>query len=66
MVRGFLAARKKVEEMKKKYPLKPGDKPRTFFTSFTGGMQELTDTMADAAGRDEHPHRLRRDRVDHA
>jgi len=51
MLRGFLAARKMVEEMKRKYPPKPGDKPKTFFTSFTGGMQELTDRMADAAGR---------------
>jgi len=52
MLKGFLATRKKVDEMKKKYPPKPGDKPKTFFTSFTGGMQELTDSMADAAGRD--------------
>lgn len=52
MLKGFLATRKMVEEMKKKYPLKPGDKPKTFFTSFTGGMQELVDGMADAAGRD--------------
>lgn len=52
MLKGFLAQRKMVEEMKKKYPPKPGDKPKTFFTSFTGGMQELTDGMADAAGRE--------------
>jgi len=52
LMRGFLNARKKVEEMRKKYPPKPGAKPRTFFTSFTGGMQRLTDGMADAAGRD--------------
>ncbi len=52
MMRGFLAQRKMVEEMKKKYPPKPGAKPRTFFTSFTGGMQSLTDTMADAIGRE--------------
>lgn len=51
MLKGFLAARKKVEEMRRKYPPRPGDKPKTFFTSFTGGMQELTDRMADAAGR---------------
>lgn len=51
MLKGFLAMRKMVEDMKKKYPPKPGDKPKTFFTSFTGGMQELTDGMADAAGR---------------
>ncbi|MDP2180961.1 MAG: protoporphyrinogen oxidase [Actinomycetota bacterium] len=52
LLRGFLDMRKKVDEMRKKYPTKPGAKPRTFFTSFEGGMQELTDTMADAAGRD--------------
>ncbi len=51
MIKGFSAARKKVAEMRKKYPPKPGAKPRTFFTSFEGGMQRLTDAMADAAGR---------------
>lgn len=52
MIKGFYAARKKVAEMRKKYPPKPGAKPRTFFTSFETGMQRLTDAMADAAGRD--------------
>jgi oxygen-dependent protoporphyrinogen oxidase len=52
LTKGFLAARQKVEEMRRKYPPKPGQKPRTFFTSFVHGMQELTDRMADAAGRD--------------
>jgi oxygen-dependent protoporphyrinogen oxidase len=51
LMKGFLAARRKVEEMRRKYPPKPGEKPRTFFTSFLKGMQELTDHMADAAGR---------------
>lgn len=51
MLKGFLAQRKSIEEMRKKYPPKPGDKPKTFFTSFEGGMQELTDSMAGAAGR---------------
>ena len=51
LTKGFLAARRKVEEMRRRYPPKPGEKPRTFFTSFLGGMQELTDRMADAAGR---------------
>jgi len=37
--------------MRRKYPAKPGQKPRTFFTSFVKGMQQLTDRMADAAGR---------------
>jgi protoporphyrinogen/coproporphyrinogen III oxidase len=52
LMKGFLAARRKVEEMRRKYPPKPGEKPRTFFTSFMNGMQELTDRMADAAGRE--------------
>jgi len=52
LVRGFLAQRKKVEEMKKKHPPKPGAKKRTFFTSFGEGLQFLTDRMADAAGRE--------------
>ncbi|MBU4556593.1 MAG: protoporphyrinogen oxidase [Actinobacteria bacterium] len=52
MLKGFLAARKMVEQMKKKYPLKPGDKPKTFFTSFADGMQSFTEAMADAAGRE--------------
>jgi oxygen-dependent protoporphyrinogen oxidase len=38
--------------MRRKYPAKPGEKPRTFFTSFLKGMQQLTDRMADAAGRE--------------
>ncbi len=50
MLKGFIAMRKMVEDMKKKYPPQPGAKPRTFFTSFTGGMQELTDAMSSAAG----------------
>lgn len=52
MIGGFVAARKKVAEMKKKYPPQPGAKPRTFFTSFTGGMQQLTDAIVEKAGRD--------------
>lgn len=52
LVRGFLAQRKKVEAIKKKYPPKPGAKPRTFFSSFYQGMQFLTERMADAAGRE--------------
>ena len=50
LMRGFLAARRKVEEMRRKYPPKSGEKPRTFFTSFVKGMQELPDRMAEAAG----------------
>ncbi len=51
LMKGFIVARRKVEEMRRKYPAKPGDKPRTFFTSFLNGMQELTDRIADVAGR---------------
>jgi oxygen-dependent protoporphyrinogen oxidase len=51
LMKGFIAARRKVEEMRRKYPVKPGEKARTFFTSFVNGMQQLTDRMADAAGR---------------
>lgn len=56
LVLGFLEQRKKVEEMRKKYPPKPGAKRRTFFSSFEGGLQRLTDAMADAVGR-EHLHK---------
>ena len=51
LVRGLLAQRKKVEEMRRKYPPRPGAKQRTFFTSFAEGLQFLSDSMADAAGR---------------
>lgn len=50
LIKGFLVARRKVEEMRKKYPPQPGQKPRTFFTSFVKGMQQLTDRMAEASG----------------
>jgi oxygen-dependent protoporphyrinogen oxidase len=52
LLKAFIAVRRKVEEMRRKYPVKPGEKPRTFFTSFVKGMQQLTDTMADVAGRE--------------
>jgi oxygen-dependent protoporphyrinogen oxidase len=52
LLKAFLAVRRKVEEMRRKYPTKPGEKPRTFFTSFAKGMQQLTDRMADTAGRE--------------
>ncbi len=51
MISGFLAQRKMVEEMKKKYPPDPKN-PKTFFTAFTKGMHELPEAMADTAGRD--------------
>ncbi len=49
----FLESRRKIEEMRRKYPPKPGVPMRTFFSSFKGGMQQLTDAMADAIGRDD-------------
>jgi oxygen-dependent protoporphyrinogen oxidase len=52
LMKGFIAVRRMVEEMRRKYPANPGEKPRTFFTSFVNGMQQLTDGMADAAGRE--------------
>jgi oxygen-dependent protoporphyrinogen oxidase len=52
LVRGFLDQRRKVEEMKRKYPPKPGAKRRTFFSSFKMGLQFIIDRMADAAGRE--------------
>ena len=52
LVKGFLAQKKKVEEMKRTYPPKPGAKRRTFFSSFVPGLQFLTDKLADGAGRE--------------
>jgi oxygen-dependent protoporphyrinogen oxidase len=52
LIRGFLAERKKREAMRKKYPPKPGAKPWAFFNTFYRGMQQLTDGMADAVGRE--------------
>jgi oxygen-dependent protoporphyrinogen oxidase len=52
LMKAFIAARRKIEEMRRKYPAKPGEKRRTFFTSFVNGMQELTDRMADTSGRE--------------
>ncbi|MBK5211374.1 MAG: protoporphyrinogen oxidase [Coriobacteriia bacterium] len=52
LIRGFLAQRKKVEAMKKKYPSKPGQKRRTFMSSFKRGMGSFADALADAIGQD--------------
>ncbi|MGD0915303.1 MAG: protoporphyrinogen oxidase [Thermodesulfobacteriota bacterium] len=52
LMKAFIATRRKIEEMRRKYPAKPVEKRRTFFTSFVNGMQQLTDRMADAAGRE--------------
>ncbi|MDY0341455.1 MAG: protoporphyrinogen oxidase, partial [Coriobacteriia bacterium] len=48
LIRGFLDQRKKREEMKRKYPPKPGAKPWAFFNTFRRGMQDLPNGMADA------------------
>ena len=50
VIRGFLNERKKREEMRRKYPPKPGAKPWAFFNTFRRGMQVLTDGMAAAVG----------------
>jgi oxygen-dependent protoporphyrinogen oxidase len=52
MIMAFLAQRRMVEEIRKKYPPDPKN-PRTVFTSFRNGFQQLTDTMADRAGRED-------------
>ncbi len=52
LVRGMLDQRRKVEAMREKHPPKPGEKPRTFFNTFYRGMQQFTDAIADAVGRD--------------
>jgi len=52
LIRGFLNERKKREAMRAKYPPKPGAKPWAFFNTFHGGMQDLTDAMADVVGRE--------------
>lgn len=48
LIRAFLAARR--NRPPKPAP-RPGSPQQTYFMSFRGGMQELTDAMADAAGR---------------
>lgn len=50
LIRAFLAARRNAP---KPPPSPPGSPQRTYFMTFRGGMQELTDAMADAAGRDQ-------------
>jgi oxygen-dependent protoporphyrinogen oxidase len=49
MIGGFVAQRRMVEKMRKKYPADPKN-PKTFFTAFSGGMHELTDAMAEHVG----------------
>jgi oxygen-dependent protoporphyrinogen oxidase len=52
LVKGFLAQRKRVEEMRRKYPPKPGQRGRTMFSSFNDGLQFICDRMTDAVGRE--------------
>ena len=52
MILGFVAQRRMVEEMRKKYPPDPKN-PRTFFTAFRSGMHNLTDAMARYAGAEK-------------
>ncbi len=49
LIRGFLEQRKRVEAMRARVPA--GAPRRTFFSSFVGGLQRITDALADAAGR---------------
>ena len=48
MIKGFLAQRKMVEEMRAKNPIDPKN-PKTFFTAFAGGMHDLPVAMAEFA-----------------
>lgn len=50
MIKGFLAQRRMVEEMRAKHPPDPKN-PKTFFTAFKNGMHELPQAMAVTAGR---------------
>ncbi len=49
LIRAFLAARRNAPPA----PPKQGTPRRTYFTTFCEGMQEITDAMADAVGRDK-------------
>lgn len=51
LIRGFVAARRRMANARRE-PAPAGARPRTFFTSFRGGMQQLTEATADAAGRE--------------
>jgi len=52
LILGFLAQRKKIEEMKKKFPPKPGQPARTFFSSCLQGLDDYTNHMAQAIGEE--------------
>lgn len=49
LIRAFIAARQK---MPPPAPLLPGSAPRTYFMTFCRGMQQITDAVADSAGRE--------------
>lgn len=49
LILGFLAQRKSIEEMKKKFPPRPG-RPTTFFSSSKRGLDDYTNSMAEKAG----------------
>ena len=49
LILGFLAQRKQIEEMKKKFPPRPG-RPSTFFSSAKQGLDDFTNSMAKTAG----------------
>jgi len=50
LIRAFLAARRKTPP---RSPAGAGAVAQTYFMTFQGGMQELTDAMADAAGQQQ-------------
>lgn len=52
LIRGFLAQRKRNEAQAKARPHKPGTPRWTFFSSFNGGMQTITDALAAGIGRE--------------
>jgi oxygen-dependent protoporphyrinogen oxidase len=52
LIKGFVAARLKMERMKREARRKGRERTSTFFTSFKGGMHELIDAMADAVGHE--------------
>lgn len=59
LIRGFLDQRKRVEAARRAHPVRPGEKPRTMFSTFRLGMQELPNALASAVG----PERIRTGRA---
>jgi len=52
LIRGFLAQRKSNEARAQAHPMTPGALRWTFFSSFAGGMQQITDALAAAIGEE--------------